>query len=54
MPAFDSDQAPFYELRKNRIDAVTLDVFPKAPHEEIALVVFALGFEQFHVCGPQP
>ena len=35
-PAFDSDKAPFYEIRKNIVSTVTLDIFPKAPHGEIA------------------
>ena len=35
----------------NAIGVVTLDVFPRAAHGEIAWDGFALGFDHFHVCG---
>ena len=38
-------------LELKRIGAVLLDVFPKAPHEEIACEGFTLSFDRFHVCG---
>ena len=38
-------------LELKRVGAVLPDVFPKAPHEEIAWVRFTLGFDRFHVCG---
>ena len=33
------------------IGVVTLDVFPRAAHGEIAWDGFALGFDHFHVCS---
>ena len=33
------------------VGGVTLVVFPKAPHGEIAWVGFALHFDHCHVCG---
>ena len=33
---------------------VTLDLFPKAPPDEIALIGFALGFDHSHVCSNTP
>ena len=35
----------------NAIGVVTLDVFPRATHGEIAWDGFALGFDHVHVCG---